>query len=150
MPMNKNTNNYISQENCDYQVDTQRNTYCYASNTSKYFINYVENNFPQFANILRDKNHKYKSCYVMPCKYVGRAYYNSKDIYNEAVGRLFAYNNLKNKVDMAFRKRFATFFDDIHKNIQKITTQYSSYSNKLYDNRGYREQQLSDYFNEKI
>ena len=86
----------------------------------------------------------------MPDEYSSVAIWNPDDGYefDASIGRLYAYNELKEKVNWALRKRFLAFLDDVEKQKQQMIELYAAYSNKLYDNTAYRVARLYNYFNE--
>lgn len=145
---------YVSQKNCSYHLDENNNTHCSIRGTRYYFINYIRDNFPQFARILWESDSNgvmnFKSQYLMPDEYSSVAIWNPDDGYefDASIGRLYAYNELKEKVNWALRKRFLAFLDDVEKQKQQMIELYAAYSNKLYDNTAYRVAKLYNYFNE--
>ena len=145
---------YVSQKNCSYHLDDNNNTHCSIRGTRYYFINYIRDNFPQFARILwepyKEGFGEFKPQYLMPDEYSSVAIWNPDDGYefDASIGRLYAYNELKEKVNWALRKRFLAFLDDVEKQKQQMIELYAAYSNKLYDNTAYRVARLYNYFNE--
>ena len=145
---------YVSQKNCSYHLDENNNTHCSICGTRYYFINYIRDNFPQFARILWEPDNNgvmnFKPQYLMPDEYSSVAIWNPDDGYefDASIGRLYAYNELKEKVNWALRKRFLAFLDDVEKQKQQMIELYAAYSNKLYDNTAYRVARLYNYFNE--
>ena len=145
---------YVSQKNCSYHLDENNNTHCSIRGTRYYFINYIRDNFPQFTRILwepyKDGFGEFKPQYLMPDEYSSVAIWNPDDGYefDASIGRLYAYNELKEKVNWALRKRFLAFLDDVEKQKQQMIELYAAYSNKLYDNTAYRVAKLYNYFNE--
>ena len=145
---------YVSQKNCSYHLDENNNTHCSIRGTRYYFINYIRDNFPQFTRILwepyKEGFGEFKPQYLMPDEYSSVAIWNPDDGYefDASIGRLYAYNELKEKVNWALRKRFLAFLDDVEKQKQQMIELYAAYSNKLYDNTAYRVAKLYDYFNE--
>lgn len=145
---------YVSQKNCCYHLDENNNTHCFIRGTRYYFINYIRDNFPQFARILWEPDDdgimNFKPQYLMPDEYSSVAIWNPDDGYefDVSIGRLYAYNELKEKVNWALRKRFLAFLDDVEKQKQQMIELYATYSNKLYDNTAYRVARLYNYFNE--
>ena len=145
---------YVSQKNCSYHLDENNNTHCSIRGTRYYFINYIRDNFPQFTRILwepyKDGFGEFKPQYLMPDEYSSVAIWNPDDGYefDASIGRLYAYNELKEKVNWALRKRFLAFLDDVEKQKQQMIELYAAYSNKLYDNTAYRVARLYNYFNE--
>ena len=145
---------YVSQKNCSYHLDENNNTHCSIRGTRYYFINYIRDNFPQFARILWEPDNdgimNFKPQYLMPDEYSSVAVWNPDDGYgfDASIGRLYAYNELKEKVNWALRKRFLAFLDDVEKQKQQMIELYAAYSNKLYDNTAYRVARLYNYFNE--
>ena len=145
---------YVSQKNCSYHLDENNNTHCSIRGTRYYFINYIRDNFPQFTRILwepyKEGFGEFKPQYLMPDEYSSVAIWNPDDGYefNASIGRLYAYNELKEKVNRALRKRFLAFLDDVEKQKQQMIELYAAYSNKLYDNTAYRVAKLYNYFNE--
>ena len=145
---------YVSQKNCSYHLDENNNTHCSIRGTRYYFINYIRDNFPQFTRILwepyKEGFGEFKPQYLMPDEYSSVAIWNPDDGYefDASIGRLYAYNELKEKVNWALRKRFLAFLDDVEKQKQQMIELYAAYSNKLYDNTAYRVAKLYNYFNE--
>lgn len=147
---------YVSQKNCSFYLDGQNNTHCFIHGTRYYFINYIRDNFPQFARILWEPNEDgvmdFKPQYLMPDEYSAVATWNPADEnykFDNSIGQLYAYNELKEKVNWALRKRFLAFLDDIDRQQQLMIESYAAYSNKLYDNTAYRVAKLYNYFNEE-
>jgi len=147
---------YVSQKNCSFYLDGQSNTHCFIRGTRYYFINYIRDNFPQFSRILWEPNEDgimdFKPQYLMPDEYSAVATWNPSDEsykFDNSIGQLYAYNEIKEKVNWALRKRFLTFLDDLDKQRQQMIEGYAAYSNKLYDNTAYRVTKLYNYFNEE-
>ena len=89
---------YVSQKNCSYHLDENNNTHCSIRGTRYYFINYIRDNFPQFARILWEPDSNgvmnFKPQYLMPAEDSSVAIWNPDDGYefDASIRRLYAYN----------------------------------------------------------
>lgn len=151
----KEPTKFVSFKNCRFWVDDKQNVHCTISGMKEYFANFIHQHHYAFYDFLWQHEGGFtsyiKSKYFMPDTYHAMAKWHEGDgcEWNEEVGKLIAFNKLKNRVNSSLRKRFALLMDEVEKRKEEAYTKYSSYSEKLYLNSIEREEKIHEYF-EKV
>lgn len=131
----------VSKEDVKFFVnEEQRKVVAVIEGTELFATNFIRSNFPHceldWEDPLRDMLH-------MPSRYVAVATCSENDIWDENIGRLIAYDRLKEKVDKSMFKRFQSFIDTMEKRTLTFISRTNTYGEKLTKNTEKRKDYIA-------
>lgn len=136
----------IRKEDVKYVVQPeQRKVIAYIEGTKNLFYDFVEENGgPWNDNILwTDKSQKFEEKLKMPNKFVGVATCGPDDEWDEEIGRLIAFDRMKDSLNKSFFKRANTYVAEIEKSLDDFCDRVNAYGEKLEYNTNRRKQVIS-------
>ena len=132
----------IRKEDVTYVVrPEQKKVIAYIEGTQWMFIDFVDENYPSFyafwcSESLTDK-------LKMPNKFIGVATCGPDDVWDENVGRLIAFDRMKDSLNKSFFKRANTYVIEIEKSLDDFCDRVNAYGEKLEYNTNRRKQIIS-------
>lgn len=127
----------IKREDVKYFVNEEKRTVvAVLEGTERLFVDFMyENNGPLPC---RDY-YELDDCYSLPNRFVGIAKCSVNDEWNEQLGKLIAFDRLKEKVNNSFVKCANKYVEDIDKSINTFCNNTQAYLNKLASNSDRRK-----------
>lgn len=132
----------IRKEDVTYVVrPEQKKVIAYIEGTQWMFTDFVSENYPDAIMFWRSKplNEKLK----MPARFVGISTCGPDDVWNEDIGKLIAFDRMKNKLNTSFFKRANTFVNEMEKRLDIFCDRINGYGMKLETNMNRRKETIS-------
>lgn len=129
----------IRKEDVKYVVNPEeKKVIAYIEGTGDMFIDFVFENYPFFMfNSWRDTAFQQKL--IMPNKFIGIATCGPDDVWDENVGRLIAFDRMKDNLNKSFFKRANTFVAEMEKRLDIFCERTNAYGTKLETNMNRRK-----------
>lgn len=123
----------IRKEDVTYVVrPEQKKVIAYIEGTEWMFTDFIRENYPGSYIFLGDKHLEDKL--KMPNKFIGVATCGPDDVWDEDVGRLIAFDRMKDNLNKSFFKRANTFVSEMEKRLDIFCERVNGYGEKLEHN----------------
>ena len=137
----------IKREDVKYFVNEEKRTVvAVLEGTKDLFIDFIYDNNGLFS--LHDHYYDYDSRYSLSNRFVGIAKCSVNDEWNEQLGKLIAFDRLKEKVNNSFVKCANKYVEDIDKSINTFCNNTQAYLNKLASNSDRRRNLINQLIKE--
>ena len=138
----------IRKEDVTYVVrPEQKKVIAYIEGTEWMFFKFVNENYPSTRNCWCDSSLAAKL--KMPNKFVGVATCGPDDVWDENVGRLIAFDRLKDNLNKSFFKRANTFVAEMEKRLDIFCDRVNAYGMKLETNMNRRKEIINKILGEE-
>ena len=138
----------IRKEDVIYVVQPeQKKVIAYIEDTEWMFFKFVNENYPSTRNCWCDSSLAAKL--KMPNKFVGVATCGPDDVWDENVGRLIAFDRMKDNLNKSFFKRANTFVAEMEKRLDIFCDRVNAYGMKLETNMNRRKEIISKILGEE-
>lgn len=139
----------IRKEDVTYIVrPEQKKVIAYIEGTQRMFTNFVEENFPYcLVDFWREDPLAKKL--RMPNKFIGVATCGPNDVWDENVGRLIAFDRMKENLNKSFFKRANTFVAEMEKRLDLFCERTNAYGMKLETNMNRRKEVIAKILGEE-
>ena len=128
----------IRKEDVTYVVrPEQKKVIAYIEGTEWMFFKFVNENYPSTRNCWCDSSLAAKL--KMPNKFLGVATCGPDDVWDENVGRLIAFDRMKDNLNKSFFKRANTFVAEMEKRLDIFCDRVNGYGEKLEHNMNRRK-----------
>ena len=138
----------IRKEDVTYVVrPEQKKVIAYIEGTQWMFCEFVRENYPNYEfhwcdDPLEDK-------LKMPARFVGIATCGPDDVWDENVGRLIAFDRMKDNLNKSFFKRANTFVAEMEKRLDIFCERTNAYGMKLETNMNRRKEIINKILGEE-
>lgn len=136
----------IRKEDVKYVIQPeQRKVIAYIEGTRNLFSDFVEENQGPWVDqdYWTDNSRKFEEKLKMPNKFVGVATCGPDDEWDEEVGRLIAFDRMKDSLNKSFFKRANTYVAEVEKALDVFCDRVNAYGEKLEYNTNRRKQVIS-------
>lgn len=138
----------IRKEDVTYVVrPEQKKVIAYIEGTEWMFFKFVNENYPSTRNCWCDSSLAAKL--KMPNKFIGVATCGPDDVWDENVGRLIAFDRMKDNLNKSFFKRANTFVAEMEKRLDIFCDRVNAYGMKLETNMNRRKEIISKILGEE-
>ena len=138
----------IRKEDVIYVVQPeQKKVIAYIEDTEWMFFKFVNENYPSTRNCWCDSSLAAKL--KMPNKFVGVATCGPDDVWDENVGRLIAFDRMKDNLNKSFFKRANTFVAEMEKRLDIFCDRVNGYGMKLETNMNRRKEIINKILGEE-
>ena len=138
----------IRKEDVTYVVQSeQKKVIAYIEDTEWMFFKFVNENYPSTRNCWCDSSLAAKL--KMPNKFVGVATCGPDDVWDENVGRLIAFDRMKDNLNKSFFKRANTFVAEMEKRLDIFCDRVNGYGMKLETNMNRRKEIINKILGEE-
>ena len=138
----------IRKEDVTYVVQSeQKKVIAYIEDTEWMFFKFVNENYPSTRNCWCDSSLAAKL--KMPNKFVGVATCGPDDVWDENVGRLIAFDRMKDNLNKSFFKRANTFVAEMEKRLDIFCDRVNAYGMKLETNMNRRKEIINKILGEE-
>ena len=138
----------IRKEDVTYVVrPEQKKVIAYIEGTKWMFCEFVKENYPGVHVLWRDK--PFEDKLKMPNKFVGVATCGPDDVWDENVGRLIAFDRMKENLNKSFFKRAITFVAEMEKRLDLFCERTNAYGMKLEVNMNRRKEVIAKVLGEE-
>ena len=128
----------IRKEDVTYVVrPEQKKVIAYIEGTEWMFFKFVNENYPSTRNCWCDSSLAAKL--KMPARFVGISTCGPDDVWDENVGRLIAFDRMKDNLNKSFFKRANTFVAEMEKRLDIFCDRVNGYGEKLEHNMNRRK-----------
>ena len=128
----------IRKEDVTYVVrPEQKKVIAYIEGTQWMFTDFVNENYPSAPIFWCDEPLEEKL--KMPNKFIGVATCGPDDVWDENVGRLIAFDRMKDNLNKSFFKRANTFVAEMEKRLDIFCERVNGYGEKLEHNMNRRK-----------
>ena len=140
----------IRKEDVKYVVKPEeKKVIAYIEGTGDMFINFVFENYPFFSlNSWRDTTFQQKL--IMPNKFIGIAVCGPDDVWDENIGRLIAFDRMKDNLNRSFFKRANTFVAEMEKRLDIFCERVNGYGEKLEHNMNRRKAVIAKVLGDEV
>ena len=136
----------IRKEDVKYVIQPeQRKVIAYIEGTKNLFSDFVEENQGPWVeqDYWTDNSQRLEQKLKMPNKFIGVATCGPDDEWDEEVGRLIAFDRMKDSLNKSFFKRANTYVAEIEKSLDDFCDRVNAYGEKLEYNTNRRKQVIS-------
>ena len=138
----------IRKEDVTYVVrPEQKKVIAYIEGTQWMFTDFVNENYPSAPIFWCDEPLEEKL--KMPNKFVGVATCGPDDVWDENVGRLIAFDRMKDNLNKSFFKRANTFVAEMEKRLDIFCDRVNAYGMKLETNMNRRKEIINKILGEE-
>ena len=138
----------IRKEDVTYVVrPEQKKVIAYIEGTQWMFTDFVNENYPSAPIFWCDEPLEDKL--KMPNKFVGVATCGPDDVWDENVGRLIAFDRMKDNLNKSFFKRANTFVAEMEKRLDIFCDRVNGYGMKLETNMNRRKEIINKILGEE-
>lgn len=138
----------IRKEDVTYVVrPEQKKVIAYIEGTQWMFTDFVNENHPSAPMLWCDK--LFEDKLKMPNKFVGVATCGPDDVWDENVGRLIAFDRMKDNLNKSFFKRANTFVAEMEKRLDTFCDRVNAYGMKLETNMNRRKEIINKVLGEE-
>ena len=138
----------IRKEDVTYVVrPEQKKVIVYIEGTQWMFTDFVRENYPGSYIFLGDR--PFEDKLKMPNKFVGVATCGPDDVWDENVGRLIAFDRMKDNLNKSFFKRANTFVAEMEKRLDIFCDRVNAYGMKLETNMNRRKEIINKILGEE-
>ena len=128
----------IRKEDVTYVVrPEQKKVIAYIEGTQWMFIDFVNENYPNASMFWCGE--PFEDKLKMPNKFIGVATCGPDDVWDENVGRLIAFDRMKDNLNKSFFKRANTFVAEMEKRLDIFCERVNGYGEKLEYNMNRRK-----------
>lgn len=128
----------VRKEDVTYVVrPEQKKVIAYIEGTQWMFTDFVNENYPSAPIFWCDEPLEDKL--KMPNKFIGVATCGPDDVWDENVGRLIAFDRMKDNLNKSFFKRANTFVAEMEKRLDIFCERVNGYGEKLENNMNRRK-----------
>ena len=139
----------IRKEDVTYVVQSeQKKVIAYIEDTEWMFFKFVNENYPSTRNCWCDSSLAAKL--KMPNKFVGVATCGPDDVWDENVGRLIAFDRMKDNLNKSFFKRANTFVAEMEKRLDIFCDRVNGYGEKLEHNMNRRKAVIAKVIGDEV
>ena len=138
----------IRKEDVTYVVrPEQKKVIAYIEGTQWMFTNFVDENYPSSYAFWASESMGDKL--RMPNKFVGVATCGPDDVWDENVGRLIAFDRMKENLNKSFFKRANTFVNEMERRLDLFCERTNAYGMKLETNMNRRKEVIAKVLGEE-
>ena len=138
----------IRKEDVTYVIrPEQKKVIAYIEGTQWMFTDFVNENYP--GSYVFWCNESMEDKLRMPNKFVGVATCGPDDVWDENVGRLIAFDRMKDNLNKSFFKRANTFVAEMEKRLDIFCDRVNAYGMKLETNMNRRKEIISKILGEE-
>ena len=138
----------IRKEDVTYVVrPEQKKVIAYIEGTQWMFTDFVNENYP--GSYAFWCNESMEDKLRMPNKFIGVATCGPDDVWDENVGRLIAFDRMKDNLNKSFFKRANTFVAEMEKRLDIFCDQVNGYGMKLETNMNRRKEIINKILGEE-
>ena len=138
----------IRKEDVTYVVrPEQKKVIAYIEGTKWMFTDFVNENYPNAPIFWCDEPLEDKL--KMPNKFIGVATCGPDDVWDENVGRLIAFDRMKDNLNKSFFKRANTFVAEMEKRLDIFCERVNGYGMKLETNMNRRKEIINKILGEE-
>ena len=138
----------IRKEDVTYVVrPEQKKVIAYIEGTQWMFTDFVNENYPSAPIFWCDEPLEEKL--KMPNKFIGVATCGPDDVWDENVGRLIAFDRMKDNLNKSFFKRANTFVAEMEKRLDIFCDRVNGYGMKLETNMNRRKEIINKILGEE-
>ena len=138
----------IRKEDVTYVVrPEQKKVIAYIEGTQWMFTDFVNENYP--GSYVFWCNEPLENKLKMPNKFVGVATCGHDDVWDENVGRLIAFDRMKDNLNKSFFKRANTFVAEMEKRLDIFCDRVNGYGMKLETNMNRRKEIINKILGEE-
>lgn len=138
----------IRKEDVTYVVrPEQKKVIAYIEGTQWMFTDFVNENYPRAPIFWCDEPLEDKL--KMPNKFIGVATCGPDDVWDENVGRLIAFDRMKDNLNKSFFKRANTFVAEMEKRLDIFCDRVNGYGVKLETNMNRRKEIINKILGEE-
>lgn len=136
----------VRKEDVTYIVNhEQKKVIAFIESTADMFTDFLEENFPDI-HIWSSSN--FHSKLGMPNKFVGIATCGPDDVWDEDVGKLIAFDRMKDNLNKSFFKRANTFVAEMEKRLDAFCEVVNLYGERLEHNTVRRKELIESILDE--
>lgn len=118
----------LRREDFHFAVDEDKKKVAvWVEGTQTYFIDFALDELPQFSDFIVDHFEELE----MKSRYVATATCGENDEWDEEIGKLIAYDRVKEKLNISFFKRAKKLTDLLDKEVNKFVDTVNLYGTKL-------------------
>lgn len=137
----------IRKEDVTYIVrPDQKKVIAYIEGTQWMFTDFISENYPNFQGFWDDP---LEAKLKMPARFVGIATCGPDDVWDENVGRLIAFDRMKENLNKSFFKRANTFVAEMEKRLDLFCDRTNAYGMKLETNMNRRKKVIAKVLGEE-
>lgn len=138
----------IRKEDVTYVVrPEQKKVIAFIEGTKWMFCDFVRENYPHYEFQWCDE--PLESKLEMPNKFIGVATCGPDDVWDENVGRLIAFDRMKENLNKSFFKRANTFVAEMEKRLDLFCERTNAYGMKLEANMNRRKEIIAKVLGEE-
>ena len=138
----------IRKEDVTYVVrPEQKKVIAYIEGTQWMFTDFVNENYP--GAYVFWCNESLEDKLKMPNKFIGVATCGPDDVWDENVGRLIAFDRMKDNLNKSFFKRANTFVAEMEKRLDIFCDRVNAYGMKLETNMNHRKEIINKILGEE-
>lgn len=138
----------IRKEDVTYVVrPEQKKVIAYIEGTQWMFTDFVNENYP--GSYVFWCNESMEDKLRMPNKFIGVATCDPDDVWDENVGRLIAFDRMKDNLNKSFFKRANTFVAEMEKRLDIFCDRVNGYGMKLETNMNRRKEIINKILGEE-
>ena len=139
----------IRREDVEYVVrPEEKKVIAYIEGTKWMFFDFVCENYPHFRAFWCDDPLDDKL--AMPNKFIGIATCGPDDVWDENIGRLIAFDRMKDNLNKSFFKRANTFVAEMEKRLDIFCDRVNGYGEKLETNMNRRKAVIAKVLGDEV
>lgn len=139
----------IRKEDVTYVVrPEQKKVIAYIEGTQWMFTDFVNENYP--GSYVFWCNEPLENKLKMPNKFIGVATCGPDDVWDENVGRLIAFDRMKDNLNKSFFKRANTFVAEMEKRLDIFCERVNGYGEKLEHNMNRRKAVIAKVLGDEV
>ena len=140
----------IRKEDVKYVVNPEeKKVIAYIEGTQDMFIDFVFENYPSFA-FSPWHSEVFQRKLIMPNKFIGIATCGPDDVWDENIGRLIAFDRMKDNLNKSFFKRANTFVAEMEKRLDIFCERVNGYGEKLEINMNRRKAVIAKVLGDEV
>lgn len=116
----------------------QKKVVAYIEGTKDMFIDFLEENYPYHSYLIWEDPLREKL--LMPARFVGISTCGPSDEWNENLGKLIAFDRMKDNLSKSFFKRANTLVAEMERRLDIFCDRTNAYGTKLEVNTEHRKQ----------
>ena len=141
----------IRKEDVKYVVNPEeKKVIAYIEGTQDMFIDFVFENYPVFAFSPWHSSEAFQRKLMMPNKFIGIATCGPDDVWDENIGRLIAFDRMKDNLNKSFFKRANTFVAEMEKRLDIFCERVNGYGEKLEINMNRRKAVIAKVLGDEV
>ena len=136
----------VRKEDVNYIVNPEKKkVVAYIDNTQSMFLNFMRENYPFYVY-----GPKLEEKLIMPNRFIGISTCGPDDVWNEEIGRLIAFDRMKDNLNKSFFKRANTFVSEMEKALDRFCDDTNAYGQKLEINTDRRKKLIAKILGDEV